>query len=106
MQNFPNLVANKKSNKTPPVKVKHCSFKRLKKKQTSDQCEKINLKRKQLSKLHFYVERSQLTHTNKQTKQMIESLTDVTREGSKKKAKRNYINKFAILTSKREQTSP
>lgn len=37
---------------------------------------------------------------------MIESLTDVTREGSKKKAKRNYINKFAILTSKREQTSP
>lgn len=67
---------------------------------------KINLKRKQLSKLHFYVERIQLTHTNKQTKQRIESLTDVTREGSKKKAKRNYINKFAILTSKREQTSP
>lgn len=46
---------------------------------------KINLKRKQLSKLHFYVERIQLTHTNKQTKQRIESLTDVTREGSKKK---------------------
>lgn len=44
-QNIPNLVANKKSNKTPPVKVKHCSFKRFRKKQTSDQCEKNQFKK-------------------------------------------------------------